>query len=98
MENNMHVDNMENLLEKVDLYSKDELVLFEELKNQLNEVNHCFENSSSNTFDEKINDLSNKFSTISNIHNNNHMVINKNIEKYLENTIEVSKIFNKVNK
>jgi len=92
----MHVENMESLMEKLDMYKKSELVVFGELKNEFSNISYTFDMPFSKLFEEKINQLYDKLSIIVKIHDNNLIVINKNIEKYLTNSFKVAQKFDDI--
>ena len=98
MNSNMHIENMESLLEKLNMYKKSELVVFGELKNEFNNINYTFDMPFNKILDEKINQLYDKFSIIVKIHDNNLIVINKNIEKYLSTSYKVAQKFDDITK
>ena len=98
MNSNMHIENMESLLEKLNMYKKSELVVFGELKNEFNNINYTFDMPFNKILDEKINQLYDKFSIIVKIHDNTLIVINKNIEKYLSTSYKVAQKFDDITK
>lgn len=93
MNSNMQVENLKNIIEKINLYKKNELEIFGDFKNIFNNIKYCFDMSYSDSFDEKIGEIYNKFALISKVHDNNIVVINRNIDKYLNSTLKVSQIF-----
>lgn len=96
MNSNMHIENMENLLDKLNMYKKNELMLFGELKNEFNNIGYIFELPFSKVFEEKINQLYDNLSIIIKVHENNIIVINRNIDKYLNTSFKVAQKFDEI--
>ena len=96
MNSNMNIENIENLMEKMNMFNKEELLLFGEIKNQFTNIGYTFDMPFSSFFEEKINQLYDKFSIIVKIHDNNILVLNRNIDKYLSTSFKVAQKFDNI--
>ncbi len=93
MDNIMNIEDIENRIEKINMYINEEDLSFEELKNNINNIDFEYISHNQNNLKELLNELTNKMNVISRNHKNNVKIINSNINKYITTSNKVKNIF-----
>lgn len=98
MNNYVDIEEMTKTKEKINLYTKEELMKFDSIKEIFNSLNNVLDIDSSSYIQNIQFDLIKKLEIIKKIHYNNCMIIEKNIDKYIGTSIKTNQIFRNINK
>ena len=82
-----------NSINKLEMYRKEEDLIFDDLKGMFTNFNYYYKSNNTKFSDKVVSELVNKFKIINSIHNDNLFVLRKNMELYNETRIEVENIF-----
>ena len=94
--NFLNTEEISKTIKKLELEIKDEKLNLDDIESSIEALNLNYKTDNS----DKLNNLSfmlnNKFKTISSIHDDNILVLNKNMETYIDTRNKVSKIFDDI--
>ncbi len=94
--NFLNTEEISKTIKKLELEIKDEKLNLDDIGSSIEALNLNYKTDNS----DKLNNLSfmlnNKFKTISYIHDDNILVLNKNMETYIDTRNKVSKIFDDI--
>lgn len=94
--NFLNTEEISKTIKKLELEIKDEKLNLDDIESSIEALNLNYKTDNS----DKLNNLSfmlnNKFKTISYIHDDNILVLNKNMETYIDTRNKVSKIFDDI--
>lgn len=94
--NFLNTEEISKTIKKLELEIKDEKLNLDDIESSIEALNLNYKTDNS----DKLNNLSfmlnNKFKTISYIHDDNILVLNKNMETYIDTSNKVSKIFDDI--
>lgn len=94
--NFLNTKEISKTIKKLELEIKDEKLNLDDIESSIEALNLNYKTDNS----DKLNNLSfmlnNKFKTISYIHDDNILVLNKNMETYIDTSNKVSKIFDDI--
>ena len=94
--NFLNTKEISKTIKKLELEIKDEKLNLDDIESSIEALNLNYKTDNS----DKLNNLSfmlnNKFKTISYIHDDNILVLNKNMETYIDTRNKVSKIFDDI--
>lgn len=94
--NFFNTEEISKTIKKLELEIKDEKLNLDDIESSIEALNLNYKTDNS----DKLNNLSfmlnNKFKTISYIHDDNILVLNKNMETYIDTSNKVSKIFDDI--
>lgn len=94
--NFLNTEEISKTIKKLELEIKDEKLNLDDIESSIEALNLNYKTDNS----DKLNNLSfmlnNKFKTISYIHDDNILVLNKNMETYIDTRNKISKIFDDI--
>ncbi len=93
----MDIEKMNMTIEKIKTYKAMIDVNFDEIKNTFKNINYYYKTSNSDSLNDLQEQLTNKFRTIQNIHENDLDYLIKKIETYKETSHKVTQIFKDIN-
>lgn len=93
MENVMNIEELEKCTEKIKMYKKEEDLNMSSIKEKLQEIKYNYSSKNIETLSSIGMELIEKCKAINRIHQNNIMVLEKNIEIYKSNVVQVKNIF-----
>ena len=96
MNNYIDIEKLTKNNEKIYMYIKEESLKINNIKEIFNNINMCLDINESNHIENLQFELNKKLKTINKIHNNNHIVIEKKINKYIEAARMTNEIFNNI--
>ena len=81
----MYVDEINLSIDKINMYIKEENIIFDDINNILTKMIHNYKTNNYNKIDMMSSEIINNLNTILKIHNNNIFVLEKNRDKYVNN-------------
>lgn len=93
MGNKVDIDELSIILEKIKMY-KEEEIDFNDINDLLSNINYNYNTGNRNNLDMLGAEITNNLNIISKIHNTNISILEKNINKILENELKVIQILN----
>ena len=96
MENFLKEDAIETSLTKLESLISMEKKDLDDIKNYFNNVHYYYKSNNKSKIEELNSQFINKFKTIVNMHDNNLIVIKRNLQNYKDTKIKVENIFNDI--
>ena len=96
MNNYMDIEKITKNNEKINMYINEESFSFDDIRDNMNNLNICLDIKESSNIENIQFEILRKLNMIKKIHNNNHTIIEKNINKYIDASIMTNKIFNNI--
>ena len=93
MKNNINIEQLGKVNERVKIYTTDEELQFSSIKSVLNNINYNYDTDNTIKLEELDEELINKLKKINKNHNLDMLIIDKNINKYKELNQNTEKIF-----
>lgn len=94
MGNKVDIDELSIILEKIKMYKEEEEIDFNDINDLLSNINYNYNTGNRNNLDMLGAEITNNLNIISKIHNTNISILEKNINKILENELKVIQILN----
>lgn len=92
----IEIDSLEKANDKIRMYKNEEDISFSEINKNYKNINYSYNTDNRMRLIELENELINKFKIISKIHNDNIVVIDKNIRNYIKTSKKVAKDFSEI--
>ena len=93
MKNNINIEQLGKVNERVKIYTTDEELQFSSIKSVLNNINYNYDTDNTIKLEELDEELINKLKKINKNNNLDMLIIDKNINKYKELNQNTEKIF-----
>lgn len=83
-------------IEKLELDTKEEKINYDNIKNSLDSLNSHYKTNNTTKLDNIAFSLDNKLKTILKIHDDNIIVLRKNLDTYMTTSDKISKLFDDI--
>lgn len=90
-------EKMSTTINKLNMYQKQEEINFNSCNQVFKNLSYSYQTDNTKLLEQKIFEITKKFSTISKLHDNNLLVLNKNLENYQSTKTKVESILNDIN-
>ena len=94
--NFLNTEEISKTIKNLELETKEEKLNLDDIKTSLETLNLNYKTDNSDKLNNLAFMLNNKFKIISSIHDDNILVLNKNMETYIDTRNKVSKIFDDI--
>ena len=94
--NFLNTKEISKTIKKLELEIKDEKLNLDDIESSIEALNLNYKTDNSDKLNNLAFMLNNKFKIISSIHDDNILVLNKNMETYIDTSNKVSKIFDDI--
>ena len=94
--NFLNTEEISKTIKKLELEIKDEKLNLDDIESSIEALNLNYKTDNSDKLNNLAFMLNNKFKIISSIHDDNILVLNKNMETYIDTRNKVSKIFDDI--
>lgn len=98
MKNIMNVDQIASCLDKIKMYKEQEQLLFEDITNCFEKLKVNYNSNNSKKINNFNLELTKKFNTISNVHANNMLVLEKSMDKYRITSMKAEDVLEDIRK
>lgn len=92
----IEIDSLSKANDKIKMYKHEEEISFSEINKNYKNINYSYNTDNRGRLIELENELISKFKIINKIHNDNIIVIDKNIRNYIKTSKKVAKDFSKI--
>lgn len=97
MNNNfLDEEQIKKVIEKLELDTKEEKINYDSIKTILNSINSHYKTNNTTKLDNIAFLLNNKLKTILKIHDDNILVLRKNLDTYMTTSDKISKLFDDI--
>ena len=90
-------EEMSTTINKLDMYQKQEEINFDSCNQMFKNLSYSYQTDNAKLLEQKTFEIIKKFSMVSKLHDNNLLVLNKNLENYQSTKTKVENILNDIN-
>lgn len=90
-------EEMTTTISKLDMYQKQEKLNFDAYNQVFQNLSYSYQTNNTKLLEQKKFEITKKFSVVSKLHDNNLLVLNKNLENYKSTITKVENILNDIN-
>lgn len=94
----MDIEKIYIVIQKLNMYKNEESIKFSEINSNFNNLCGCIKSSNVDSLQNIQFELINKFNVIKKIHENDVIVLNKNISKYIDISSMTNQMFSNIYK
>ncbi len=96
MENYLNEEEITRIIDKLDLEVREEKLNFDNIKNSLNSINMNYKSENKTKLEDLSIVINNKLNTILKIHDDDILVLRKNLDTYISTSDKISKLFDDI--
>ena len=96
MENVINEEEIKKSIDKIKNYKEQENIIFDNISDNFVDINYNYKTQNKEKLEYLQAEIINKFAIITKNHNNNILIIEKNLNKYIEKRKNVKQIFEKI--